>query len=68
MVNAKVRKDFHVTMKGIVNTITDIAKTTLNDECTAALNEFNESNAHTRKSKRKRDDDSNHNSDNRSIN
>jgi hypothetical protein len=41
MVNAKVRKEFHVTMKGIVNTIAGITKTTLNDECTAALNEFN---------------------------
>jgi hypothetical protein len=43
MIKARVRKEFQATVTTIITTLDSIAKTTMDDECTAALDAFNES-------------------------
>jgi hypothetical protein len=43
MMKARIRKEFQTTVMTIITTLDSIAKTTLDDECTAALDAFNES-------------------------
>jgi hypothetical protein len=57
LVKAKVRNEFRTTVDKVIATIDSIAKSTLNDECMVALNEFNKSNTHTQE--RKHNDNNN---------
>jgi hypothetical protein len=55
--HVKSQKKFVSTIVSIKTTLDHLTENELNDECTAALDEFNQSNAHTRK--RKCNDDPN---------
>ncbi len=57
MKKAKCNKEFFAKLKETTTTATIIEKSTLNDECTTALNAFKELNPHTRKRKRKDEDE-----------
>jgi hypothetical protein len=43
MMKARIRKEFQTTLMTVITTLDNIAKTTSDDECTAALDAFNES-------------------------
>ena len=59
MAKQKTKAEIRNSLETLIPPAECFEKTVLDDECTAALNAYKESNAPSRKSKRKRTDDDN---------